>query len=112
MDVREDASASGLTVEHVQSFLEPRSIDVLELAADTSTAQLAAAALGTAVSAIVKSLLFLADGKPVLILVAGDRKVDGKALARDLSVKKVRMATAEEVLTIAGYAVGGVPPIA
>src|SRR5438874_1286534 len=97
-----DAEPAALTVDDVRAFLQPWGIHVLEPAADTSTAQLAAAALGTDVSAIVKSLLFLADGEPVLVLTSGDRKVDVKALARELGVKKVRMATPEEVLAIAG----------
>jgi Cys-tRNA(Pro) deacylase len=84
----------------------------VELAADTSTAALAAQALGTTVPAIVKSLLFLADSEPVLVLASGDRKVNARALSRELGVKKVRMATPEECVVLAGYAVGGVPPVA
>lgn len=101
-----------LGVDEVRRRLEPDGIEVVELPADTSTAVLAAQALGTSVPAIVKSLLFLADGSPVLVLVSGDRRVDARALARELRVKKVRMATPEECIALAGYAVGGVPPVA
>jgi prolyl-tRNA editing enzyme YbaK/EbsC (Cys-tRNA(Pro) deacylase) len=101
-----------LGVDAVRERLEPEGIEVVELPADTSTAVLAAQALGTTVPAIVKSLLFLAGGEPLLVLASGDRRVDGRALARELGVKKVRMATPEECITLAGYAVGGVPPVA
>jgi Cys-tRNA(Pro) deacylase len=101
-----------LGVDDVRACLTREGTEVRELEADTSTAVLAAAALGTTVSTIVKSLLFLADGKPVLVLASGDRKVDARALARGLGVRKVRMARPDEVRDIAGYAVGGVPPLA
>jgi Cys-tRNA(Pro) deacylase len=100
-----------LGVDDVRRRLEPEGIEVVELPANTSTAVLAAQALGTSVPAIVKSLLFLADGEPVLVLASGDRKVDSRALAREMGVKKVRMATPDECVVLAGYAVGGVPPI-
>jgi Cys-tRNA(Pro) deacylase len=101
-----------LTVDDVRARLAPERIEVQELSADTSTAVLAAQALGTTVSAIVKSLLFLADGEPLLVLTSGERKVDARALSRSLGVKKVRMARPEEVIEFAGYPVGGVPPVA
>lgn len=101
-----------LTVDDVRAHLAPEGIEVQELSADTSTAVLAARALGTTVSAIVKSLLFLADGEPLLVLASGDRKVDARALSRSLGVRKVRMARPEEVIELAGYPVGGVPPVA
>lgn len=104
--------AQPLGVEVVRQRLDPEGIEVLELPADTSTAVLAAQALGTTVPAIVKSLLFLADGEPVLVLASGDRRVDARALARELGVKKVRMATPEQCIALAGHAVGGVPPVA
>jgi Cys-tRNA(Pro) deacylase len=101
-----------LGVAVVRRRLEPEGIVVVELPADTSTAVLAAEALGTTVPAIVKSLLFLAGGEPLLVLASGNRRVDGRALARELGVKKVRMATPEDCVALAGYAVGGIPPVA
>jgi prolyl-tRNA editing enzyme YbaK/EbsC (Cys-tRNA(Pro) deacylase) len=101
-----------LTVADVRARLASEGIEVRELPADTSTAVLAAEALGTTVSAIVKSLLFLADGEPLLVLASGDRKVDARALGRSLGVKKLRMARPEEVIECAGYPIGGVPPVA
>jgi prolyl-tRNA editing enzyme YbaK/EbsC (Cys-tRNA(Pro) deacylase) len=78
----------------------------------TSTAEEAAAAVGCELGAIVKSLCFEVDGKPVLVLVAGDRRVDSKALRRiyNVSKRKVRIGSPALVEEATGYAVGGVPP--
>lgn len=80
----------------------------------TATAADAAAAIGCAAGAIVKSLLFLIDGRPVLVLVAGDRQVSDARLAAcfDVGRKRVSMADAATVVAATGYEVGGVPPIA
>lgn len=96
----------------MRRYLQARGIEVQELPDDTSTAELAALALRTTVGTIVKSLLFLADGKPTLVLVAGDGKLNTRRLARELGVAKVRLATADEVREMTGYPVGGVPPVA
>jgi Cys-tRNA(Pro) deacylase len=88
-------------------------IHVVEFAASTATAPEAAAAAGCELGAIVKSLLFLVDGQPTLVLVAGDRMADQKKLAALLGVgkRKVKLADAETVLRVTGYEVGGVPPV-
>jgi prolyl-tRNA editing enzyme YbaK/EbsC (Cys-tRNA(Pro) deacylase) len=101
-----------LTVDDVRDFLTPAGIVVQELPGDASTAQSAADALGTTVSTIVKSLLFLHDREPILVLVAGDRKLNQRTLAAELGGGKVRLAKPEQVLEITGYPVGGVPPVA
>lgn len=100
-----------LGVDHVRSVLAAEGIEVQELPADTSTAALAAQALNTTVPTIVKSLLFMADGEPLLVLASGDRRVDARSLARNLGARKVRMATPQECIDLAGHAVGGVPPV-
>lgn len=105
-------SEAPVGVDAVRAYLRPHGIEVRELPADTSTAVLAAQALNTTVPTIVKSLLFLASGEPVLVLASGDRRVDARRLARELGLKKPRMARPDEVIEIAGYAVGGVPPVA
>jgi Cys-tRNA(Pro) deacylase len=101
-----------LTVGHVREVLAPHGIEVQELPADTSTAVSAAQALGTTVPAIVKSLLFLADGDPIVVLAPGDRRVDREAVARYLKAAAVRLARPDEALQFTGYPVGGVPPLA
>ncbi len=89
-------------------------ISVVEHETSTATAADAAAAAGCELGAIVKSLLFLVDGQPVLVLVAGDRKADARKLAAHCGVgrKKVRLADSATVLKITGFEIGGVPPIA
>ena len=101
--------------ERVQAALDAMGlgIHVVEFTVSTATAPEAAAAAGCELGAIVKSLLFLIDGQPVLALVAGDRMADHKQLAARFGVgkKKVKLADAETVLRVTGYEVGGVPPV-
>jgi prolyl-tRNA editing enzyme YbaK/EbsC (Cys-tRNA(Pro) deacylase) len=86
---------------------------VRELPADTSTAQAAALAVGAAQGSIVKSLIFLADGAPILVLVSGDQRADSKKLRTELglSKKRLRIARPAEVLDLTGFEVGGVAPV-
>lgn len=79
----------------------------------TATASEAAAALGCAEGQIVKTLVFIAEGRPTVVLCAGDRQVDTARLATLLGVgrKKVRMASASEVQEISGFPVGAVAPV-
>jgi len=102
------------SVERVRAFLRAQGLDdaVRELDASTRTAPLAAAAVGAPVGAIVKSLLFLVDGAPVLVLTAGDRRVDTAKLAHWRGASRAVIADAETVRRITGYAIGGVPPVA
>ncbi|MEG0797998.1 MAG: YbaK/EbsC family protein [Acidaminococcaceae bacterium] len=79
---------------------------------DTSTAELAAQALGTTPGQIAKTLCFVADGEPVLIVACGDKKIDTKKWGRQIGVKKMKMADAETVLAVTGFAPGGVCPFA
>lgn len=102
------------SVEKVRKFFGERGLDiqVQELPASTRTAQLAAEAIGAPLGSIVKSILFLADGRPVLVLVAGDRKADTRKLASLLGASQVEIAEAETVRRLTGYTIGGVPPVA
>jgi len=76
----------------------------------THTAAEAAAAVGCEVGAIVKSLVFLADGVPVLALVCGDNRADLDRLGAALDAEMTK-ADARAVKTATGYSIGGVPPI-
>jgi prolyl-tRNA editing enzyme YbaK/EbsC (Cys-tRNA(Pro) deacylase) len=99
-------------IDRVQAWLQQRlpHLKVIEFQQDTSTSALAAAALGTEVGQIAKSMLFKTkSGEYFLVVSAGDVRMDTKAL-RDLIGSKVRMANAEEVLEITGFPVGGVCP--
>ncbi|MGD8503514.1 MAG: YbaK/EbsC family protein [Syntrophobacterales bacterium] len=100
IEVREFFASHGLETE-IHTFAD-----------STENAFLAAQALEVEVGQIVKSVIFLADGQPVLVLMSGDMNVDTKKLKKLLEVKKVRMADAETVLKVSGYPVGAVPPVA
>jgi prolyl-tRNA editing enzyme YbaK/EbsC (Cys-tRNA(Pro) deacylase) len=75
------------------------------------TAVLAAEALGCEVGAIANSLLFDADGSPVLILTSGAHRVDTGKVAADLGIEELRRASAEFVRKHTGQVIGGVSPI-
>ncbi|MFI8168106.1 YbaK/EbsC family protein [Streptomyces sp. NPDC085931] len=76
----------------------------------TRTAAEAAAALGCELSQICKSLIFAADGVPVLVLMDGASRVDVERVRRELGAEQVTRAKAEVVRETTGYAIGGVPP--
>jgi len=85
-------------------------IEVRQFAESTRTAQEAAQAIGASLGQIVKSLVFLADGKPVLVLASGPNRVDTAKVAQQAEASQVRRASADEVRTATGFAIGGVPP--
>ncbi|MGW2516647.1 YbaK/EbsC family protein [Streptomyces sp. NPDC001617] len=76
----------------------------------TRTAAEAAAAIGCELSAICKSLIFAADGVPVLVLMDGASRVDVERVRQELGAEKVTRAKADVVRETTGYAIGGVPP--
>ena len=103
-------------IERVKNALAESGLDanlVRELPADTSTAEAAARAVGAPQGSIVKSLIFLADSAPLLVLVSGDQRADTKRLraALGLSKRRLRIARPDEVLGQTGFGVGGVPPV-
>jgi Cys-tRNA(Pro) deacylase len=77
----------------------------------TKTAQDAANAIGCELAQIVKSLVFLADERPVLALTSGVNRVDTSKLAILTGAERVRRANAEEVRAATGYPIGGTPPL-
>lgn len=85
-------------------------IAVTRFPATTRTAQDAAREIGCAVAEIVKSLVFLADGAPVVVLCSGADRVDEAKLRSAVGAATVRRATADEAKSATGYAIGGVPP--
>ncbi len=76
----------------------------------TKTAADAAKAIGCDVVQIVKSLVFMADGKPVIAFTSGANRVDPSKLARVAGASEARRATPEEARAATGFAVGGTPP--
>jgi prolyl-tRNA editing enzyme YbaK/EbsC (Cys-tRNA(Pro) deacylase) len=85
---------------------------VVVLPDSVHTAALAAEALGCEVGAIANSLLFDADGGPVLILTSGAHRVDTEKVAAELGVDHLRRAKPEFVREHTGQVIGGVSPIA
>ncbi|GII83660.1 aminoacyl-tRNA deacylase [Sphaerisporangium siamense] len=82
---------------------------VLEDAAPTAVT--AAAQLGCEVGAIANSLIFDADGEPLLVLTSGAHRVDTGLIARLVGVAKVKRATPEFVKAATGQTIGGVAPV-
>ena len=76
----------------------------------TKTAQQAADAVGCELGQIVKSLVFMADGSPLLALTSGPNRADPLRLAALAGAAEVRRATAEEAREATGYGIGGTPP--
>lgn len=100
------------SVERFRAALADAGLEdtIVALEVQARTAEQAAAAIGCEVSQIIKSLVF-ADrgGNPVLVLAAGNVRVDEQRIAR-LHGAAVTMADARFVREVAGYAIGGVPP--
>lgn len=102
------------STERVRQAAEAAGLPILirEMPQSTRTAEEAAAACGTSVGQIVKSLIFrgAASGEPVLLLVSGKNRVDTEAAARTIGETLERM-DADAVRAATGFAIGGVAPI-
>jgi prolyl-tRNA editing enzyme YbaK/EbsC (Cys-tRNA(Pro) deacylase) len=85
-------------------------VDITTLERPTRTVQEAASAVGCNASAIAKSLVFICDGDPVLVIASGAHRVDMDKVADILDCAEVRQATPEEVRVATGFSVGGVAP--
>ena len=84
---------------------------IRELPQPVRTAAAAAEQLGVEVGAIANSLVFDADGEPVLVLTSGAHRVDTDLVARLLGVGTLRRATPEFVRATTGQTIGGVAPV-
>lgn len=84
---------------------------VMEKEHSSATVELAAEALGVEPARIAKTLSFKVNDQAVLIVAAGDAKVDNRKF-KDLFGVKAKMLTPDEVLEMVGHAVGGVCPFA
>lgn len=103
---------SGHAVERFLASVAPLGLvpEVREFDESTHTAAEAAAAIGCDVAAIVKSLLFEADGAPLLVLASGPNRVDTDALGGRLGAT-IGKADAAAVKQATGYSIGAVPPL-
>jgi prolyl-tRNA editing enzyme YbaK/EbsC (Cys-tRNA(Pro) deacylase) len=104
-----------MTQTAVRRFLDSVAVlgltpEVREFDESTHTAAEAAAAIGCDVAAIVKSLVFEADGAPLLVLASGPNRVDTAALGARLGAA-IGKADAATVKQATGYSIGAVPPL-
>jgi Cys-tRNA(Pro) deacylase len=103
-----------LTSQDLQRFINQHKIaaTILPMDEDTPTVPDAARALGVAEEQIIKSLVFLVDGQPTLVIANGTRHVDNRLVAGHYGVgrKRAKLARSEQALEITGYVVGAMPP--
>ena len=85
--------------------------EVRRLDDSARTAKEAAAALGIEVGQIASSLIFLADGEPVLVIASGGHRVDTMMLSAILDGAQITKADADDVRAATGFAIGGVAPV-
>jgi prolyl-tRNA editing enzyme YbaK/EbsC (Cys-tRNA(Pro) deacylase) len=91
---------------------DPARIARLQVLPDAvTTAPAAAAALGIAVGQIANSLVFDADGAPLLVLTSGAHRVDTGKVAALIGADRVRRASPDFVRAATGQAIGGVAPV-
>ncbi len=102
-----------MSIEAVRAYLEPFGLAdrVREFDTSSATVELAAQAAGAIPARIAQSLSFTVDGRPVLIVAAGDAKVDNRKF-KDNFHTKATMLTPDEAVEMLGHAVGGVCPFA
>ncbi|MBR4050164.1 MAG: YbaK/EbsC family protein [Clostridia bacterium] len=102
-----------MSIERVRPYLEGRGMAdrIKEFDVSSATVELAAAALGCEGKRIAKTLSFMVNGKAILIVAAGDAKVDNSKYKAFFGIK-AKMLTPDEAVELVGHAVGGVCPFA
>lgn len=102
-----------MSVEKVREYFKKYNIEdrIQEFEESSATVELAAKALNCEPKRIAKTLSFKIDDKSILIVVAGDAKIDNSKYKAQFN-KKAKMLTYEEVLELIGHPVGGVCPFA
>ena len=100
-----------MAIELVKDFFKQYNMDqkILEFEVSSATVELAAAALGCEPGRIAKSLSFKINENAILIITAGDAKVDNSKY-KSFFHTKAKMLSADEVLEKIGHAIGGVCP--
>ena len=99
-------------VQRVTAYLRGAGAEVRveEFKDGTPTAQAAARAVGCDLGQIVKSLVFHCDGRPVVVMVPGDRRADSRKIAQAAGSRSARIAGSEEVAEATGFEPGAVAP--
>lgn len=102
-----------MSVEKVRNYLKQFNLDekIMQFDVSSATVELAALAVGCEPAHIAKSLTFLVKDKPVMIVCAGDTKIDNSKY-KAVFGEKAKMLKFEEVESLVGHAVGGVCPFA
>lgn len=100
-----------MAIERARAHLAGFGLDdrIQEFDRSSATVALAAQALGTAPQRIAKSLAFLVDARPVLVVAAGDARIDNRAFRERFGVR-ARMIPGDRVEEMIGHGVGGVCP--
>ncbi len=102
-----------MSIEKVREHFKALGIEdrIMEFDVSSATVELAAVAVGVEGARIAKTLSFLVHGEPILIVTAGDARVDNKKYKAEFSAK-AKMLTHEQAAEMIGHAVGGVCPFA
>ena len=102
-----------MSIEKVRTHFAPlgREGDILEFPVSSATVELAAQAVGVIPARIAKTLSFLVEDRCILIVAAGDARIDNSKF-KHLFHTKAKMPTQEQVAALTGHAVGGVCPFA
>lgn len=102
-----------MAIEKVKAYFKEHCMEerVQELDMSSATVELAAAALHCELQRIAKTLSFMVDGHAVLVVTAGDARIDNSKYKAQFSAK-AKMLSPEEAETLIGHAVGGVCPFA
>lgn len=102
-----------MSIEKVRAYFHELGMEerILEFPVSSATVELAAQAVGVEPARIAKTLSFLVGEQPILIVMAGDAKVDNAAYKAKFH-KKAQMLHGDEVTQLIGHAIGGVCPFA
>lgn len=102
-----------MAIEKVKAYFEQFGLAerIREFEVSSATVELAAAALQCEPQRIAKTLSFMVDGQPILIVAAGDAKIDNPKYKAQFGTK-ARMLTPDEAVNLIGHAVGGICPFA
>ena len=102
-----------MSIERVRAYFKEHGMAdrVREFPVSSATVELAARALGCEPCRIAKTLSFMADGKPLLVVTAGDARIDNPRYKARFGAK-AKMLAPDEAESLVGHAVGGVCPFA
>ena len=102
-----------MSIEKVKAYFRSVGMEdrVMEFPISSATVELAAKALGCEPCRIAKTLSFSVAGEPILVVTAGDTKIDNAKYKARFGVK-AKMLTPDEAVSLIGHAVGGVCPFA